>query len=89
MKKPARFRGNLGATAQKLRRRTGDPMAAFDAMPPPLRHWLSQAVLPWSPASCRRLWAKARAQGATTATALMLLDRAEANALKRENRGRI
>ncbi len=43
---------NLGPTAQRQRRRTRDPMAAFDALPAPLRAWLSRAALPWSPASC-------------------------------------
>lgn len=79
--------GNLGQTAQRLRRRTRDPMAAFDSLPPALRGWLAQAALPWSPASCLRLWQKARAQGASNAEALELLDRAEARALQREARG--
>ena len=35
---------NLGRTAQRQRRRTRDPMAAFDALPPPLRAWLSRAA---------------------------------------------
>lgn len=76
--------GNLGQTAQRRRRRTRDPMAAFDALPPALRLWLSQAALPWSPASCLRLWHKARARGASIAEALDCLDRAEAKALQRE-----
>ncbi|WP_330451182.1 DUF6525 family protein [Paracoccus marcusii] len=42
---------NLGRTAQRQRRRTRDSMAAFDALPAPLRAWLSRAALPWSPAS--------------------------------------
>lgn len=37
---------NLGRTAQRQRRRTRDPMAAFDALPAPLRAWLSRAALP-------------------------------------------
>ena len=30
------------------RRRTQDPMAAYDRLPPELRGWLAQAALPWS-----------------------------------------
>ncbi|WP_410217994.1 DUF6525 family protein [Paracoccus sp. (in: a-proteobacteria)] len=81
-----RHADNLGRTAQRKRRRTPDPMAAFDALPPPLRHWLAQAVLPWSAASVRRLWRKAIAAGASPAEALMVLDRAETRALRREAR---
>lgn len=79
----ARRSGNLGQVAQRLRHRAGDPMAAYDALPPVLRQWLSQAALPWSPASCLRLWKKARAAGADPEEALAALDRAEAGALRR------
>lgn len=76
--------GNLGSTAQRLRRRSADPMAAFDALPAPLRCWLAQAALPWSPASCRRLWHKARSAGASIQETLAILDQAEHRALQRE-----
>ncbi|WP_366465945.1 DUF6525 family protein [Paracoccus methylarcula] len=56
--------GNLGTTAQKPRRRSGDPMAVFDSLPAPARRWLAEAALPWSPLSCRRLWLRARRAGA-------------------------
>lgn len=75
---------NLGRTAQRQRRRTRDPMAAFDALPAPLRAWLSRAALPWSPASCLRIWQRQRARGATIDQILAILDRAEARALARE-----
>lgn len=75
---------NLGRTAQRQRRRTRDPMAAFDALPPPLRAWLSRAALPWSPVSCLRIWQRQRARGATIDQILATLDRAEARALARE-----
>ncbi|TYP69281.1 hypothetical protein A9A71_10166 [Stutzerimonas stutzeri] len=75
---------NLGRTAQRQRRRTRDPMAAFDALPAPLRAWLSRAALPWSPASCLRIWQRQRARGATIDQILATLDRAEARALARE-----
>ena len=65
--------GNLGKTAFPLTRRSRDPMATFDALPQPLRQWLAHAALPWSPASCLRLWRKLRAQGADTDRALQML----------------
>lgn len=79
-----RHNGNLGATAQRPRSRSRDPMAAYDALPEPLRLWLAGAALPWSPASVLRLWRRLRAGGATPAQALAALDRAEAMALRRE-----
>lgn len=76
--------GNLGATRQKLRARRSDPMACFDNLPPELRRWLAEAALPWSPISCRRLWDRARREGANAAEALAALDNAESKALRRE-----
>lgn len=35
--------GNLGQTALKLGRRSGDPMAEFDRLPAPVRRWLTMA----------------------------------------------
>jgi len=66
------------------RRRRADPMGAYDALPGPLRAWLAQAALPWSPASCRRIWQKARAEGAPVETILARLDRAERLSLSRD-----
>ncbi|MFN3527227.1 MAG: DUF6525 family protein, partial [Paracoccus sp. (in: a-proteobacteria)] len=80
--------GNLGQTAQRMRRRSRDPMADFDALPAPLRRWLAQAALPWSPASCLRLWRRACARGLDLPDRLAALDRAEAKALIREVRMR-
>lgn len=76
--------GNLGATTLKRRRRSGDPMRTFDALPTPLRHWLARAALPWSPASCRRIWDRARRKGLSTQDTLQLLSRAEINTLARD-----
>lgn len=60
-------------------------MAEFDRLPPAARRWLSQAVLPWSARSVRRLWRKAleESQGDERA-ALACLTRAEAARLTRE-----
>jgi len=76
--------GNLGRTSLPKRRRKGDPMRAFDALPPQLRNWLASAALPWSPASCRRIWLRARAQGEDIGATLARLDRAEAQTLSRD-----
>jgi hypothetical protein len=34
-------------------------MAAYDSLPPALRRWLSEARMPWAPASARRAWRRA------------------------------
>lgn len=74
---------NLGATSLRRRVRAEDPMRAFDALPPPLRRWLAEAAMPWSPASCRRLWRRARAQGESVEAILARLDRAQETCLRR------
>ena len=66
------------------RRRRADPMQAYDALPRPLRAWMAQAALPWSPVSCRRIWAKAQAGGATPDDILARLTRAEQKTLSRD-----
>lgn len=48
---------NRGSTSLHRKRRPTDPMRSFDALPAPLRRWLSQATLTWSSDSARRLWA--------------------------------
>jgi hypothetical protein len=59
-------------------------MATFDALPPPLRRWLAHAAMPWSPASCLRLWRKLRAQGADTERALQMLADIQDRNLRRQ-----
>ncbi|MDF1668959.1 MAG: DUF6525 family protein [Roseovarius sp.] len=76
---------NLGATSLPCKRRQHDPMRSYDALPPPLRAWLSQAALPWSTASARRLWKRAKAQGHDTHAALQILSRAEERTLARDH----
>ncbi|MFC6641827.1 MULTISPECIES: DUF6525 family protein [Sulfitobacter] len=58
----------------KQRRRQGDPMAAYDRLPPPLRAWLAQVALPWSPQSAHRLWCRdlQRCEGDAVGAALHL-----------------
>ncbi|MDX8350219.1 DUF6525 family protein [Cognatiyoonia sp. IB215446] len=75
---------NLGATTLRRKRRAADPMRSYDSLPAPLRHWLSQAALPWSPASARKLWNRARAEGLSTDDALQALSLAEQNTLRRD-----
>jgi hypothetical protein len=59
-------------------------MAAFDNLPAPLRQWLSEAALPWSPASARRIWSKSLARGLTPEDTLLSLSQAEARTLARD-----
>lgn len=77
---------NLGQTSLRRRRRSVDPMHTYDALPTPLRHWLSQAALPWSPTSARKIWQRAQAKGLTADHALALLHRSEAQTLARDKR---
>jgi hypothetical protein len=72
---------NRGQTGLKLKRRAEDPMRAYDALPAPVRHWLSQAAMPWSPASCRRILRKAKARGEGIDQVLARLDHAERQTL--------
>ena len=68
----------------RKKKRTGNPMAEFDNLPVQLRRWLSEAALPWSPASARRVWLNAKAKGLTQDEVLLSLGRAEASTLARE-----
>jgi len=61
-------------------------MAEFDRLPAPLRRWLHEAALPWSPASARRVWVRAlRAAGGCEETARAAMTRAEQARLNAEN----
>ncbi len=77
---------NLGETSLHRKRRAVDPMRSYDALPAPLRHWLAQAALPWSPASAQKIWARAQANGLSVDDALILLCRAETTTLARDKR---
>lgn len=78
------YRSNLGSTPLKRRRRTQNPMRRYDALPAPLRHWLAQAALPWSPTSCAQIWHSTLRKGGTEQDALDRLTRAEQKTLARE-----
>ncbi len=75
--------GNLGETGLKRRKRSEDPMQTYDQLPRDLRLWIQSAKLPWSPASCRRVWRKTKARGDSLEQTLASLDRAEAATLAR------
>ena len=75
---------NLGETSLRARRRSGNPMQTYDALPTPLRQWLSQASLPWSPASARKIWTRAQAKGLSLDEALATLQRSETKTLARD-----
>lgn len=79
-----KIRRNLNSRL-KRRRRAGDPMQAYDALPPDLRQWLAAACLPWSPASALRIWTKAGGRR-DPAAATARLDAAEQAMLKRDAR---
>ena len=73
--------GNLGSTTLKKRRRAADPMMAYDVLPQPLRSWLAEAALPWSPKSCKRIWDKAQSNGLRVNHTIVLLTEAERKTL--------
>ncbi len=75
---------NRGATSLKLRRRSEDPMQTYDALPAPIRRWLSQAVRPWSPASCQKILRRGRARGEGLDQILARLERAQKATLARD-----
>lgn len=75
---------NRGSTDLRLKRRREDPMRAYDALPAPIRVWLSHAAMPWSPASCRKILRKATARGDSLEQVLERLNRAEQQTLARQ-----
>ncbi|ACM04150.1 Hypothetical Protein RSKD131_4290 [Cereibacter sphaeroides KD131] len=62
------------------------PMLAHDRLHPAARIWVTQAVLPWSAASVRRIWSRALARSGSESAALAALAAAEAATLAREAR---
>lgn len=75
---------NLGQTSLRRKRRATDPMDIYDTLPAPLRQWLSQAALPWSPTSARNIWKRAQAKGLDSDQALAVLHKAETRTLARD-----
>ncbi len=77
---------NLGQSSlrRKRRRSRANPMETFDGLPAPVRQWVAQAALPWSPASVQRIWSKSRAKGLSDDEALLSLHLAESRTLARD-----
>lgn len=80
---------NLGQTSLRRKRRNDDPMKTFDGLPAPVRQWVADAALPWSPTSVRRIWSKSRAKGLSDDEALALLRQAEARTLARDRQSTV
>jgi hypothetical protein len=77
-------RSNL-KTSFKRRKRQGNPMVAYDVLPPELRHWLAHAALPWSTQSALRVWRKAlKACNNDIAQSYAYLSRLEDKKLQKE-----
>ena len=74
---------NLRSNLRK-RRRASVPMQEFDELPPALRVWLHQAVLPWSPRSALRIWRRALSCHGRTDQAIGACKRAEEWTLAQE-----
>ena len=78
--------GNLGATSLRKRKSKRDPMQTYDSLPAPLRQWLSTAAMPWSPASCSKIWKRAKARGEPVQAILDKLNRSEEATLAKSRR---
>lgn len=60
-------------------------MAAYDALPPALRHWLAEAALPWSPDSAKRARRRALRKALwRKQVALRIMDQIEAERLAQD-----
>lgn len=79
------MRRNLGETRLRTRKRTEDPMRAFDRLPPDLRTWLANAALPWRPRSVQRAYDRALARTGDPDRALAELDQMQHSKLARDN----
>lgn len=75
---------NLGQTSLRGKSRTGNIMRSFDQLPKPLRLWLTNAALPWSPASAKKIWKKSMSDGLNVDEALARLTQAEQRSLARD-----
>ena len=59
-------------------------MQTCEGLPPELSGWLSEAALPWSPASTRRAFAAAMARTKNPARALAQLDQIQRRLMARD-----
>ncbi|MEP2530717.1 DUF6525 family protein [Shimia sp.] len=78
-------RGSNARTSLRRKKRTGDPMAAYNRLPADLRAWLAYAALPWSLRSALRVWRSAiKANGDDTTAARLYLSQLEQKRLDQE-----
>ena len=66
------------------RRRQANPMDQFDRLPSELRRWIANAALPWSSASCLKIWRSAQRSGASLPQIYARLEQAEQRMLAKE-----
>jgi hypothetical protein len=79
------MRGKANCRTRLRQRGSAAGLAAYDALPAPLRQWLADAALPWSATSARRVWQRAiKASKGDLTAARAALDRAEARLLSRD-----
>lgn len=76
--------GNRGTTTLKAKKRSQNPMRDFDHLPPELRCWLANAVLPWRAGSVRKAFNSAYARTGDTRLALEELDRLQQKLIQRD-----
>lgn len=76
--------GNRGQTSLKTKRRAANPMQDFDRLPPELRAWMAEAVLPWRAASVQRAYVKALARVKDPQKALRELDRIQSGMVAKD-----
>lgn len=83
LRRPAHRRAGANAAASTLLGRSGEnPLADYDALPAPLRQWLAEAAMPWSPRSALRIWQRVlRRSGGDVARAQAEMSRIEAERL--------
>ncbi|MFP4275149.1 MAG: DUF6525 family protein [Paracoccaceae bacterium] len=83
LRRPANRRAAPNAARSSLLGRSGpDPLDEYDALPAPLRQWLAQAAMPWSPRSALRIWRRVlRRSGGDTRLAQREMSRIEAERL--------
>jgi len=77
---------NRGTTTLKGKRKSRHPMNDFDALPPELRKWVSEAMLPWSAHSVRKSFRKAIAKTGDPQRALEELDALQTTLIAKDSR---
>ena len=77
-------RTNRGQTTLKIKNRPSSPMSEFDGLPPELRRWLANAILPWSARSVKKAYRKAKSDLGNTASALNKLNQIEAKLIAKD-----